>query len=508
MVTAPSSPAANLPRVLIRADATPQMGTGHIMRCLALAQAWQEAGGSALAVCASLTSALEARLRVEGVAVSHLEAEAGSPQDATETAALARQAGAGSVILDGYGFSGEYQQAIVRSGLPLLAVDDYGHAGHYWAGLVLNQNLVAGEALYPSREPATHLLLGTEYALLRREFWPRCGMTRPAPATARRVLVTMGGADPGNATLKVIEALRLVGLRGVEGKVVVGGSNPHLEAIRQAALEAGIPNLSLVENTSDMPGLMAWADVAVSAAGTTCWELAFMRVPALLLVLAENQRPNAEELARLGAALNLGWHEDATPPSIAEALRDLLADAEARSSMAHAGAGLVDGQGAERVAVLIGQGAVRARAATLSDRDLLFAWANDPLTRQMSFRPQPIDWEEHVRWNERVLGDPGVLLMVGEAWEAGAWVPMGQVRIDGDGTVSLGLAPRLRGRRLAGPLLRTVVLAARARTPGRRLVAFIKPENAASRRVFEQVGFRLEGQVELLGQACGSFGYG
>ncbi len=265
----------------------------------------------------------------------------------------------------------------------------------------------------------------------------------------------------------MIAALQQVGLPRIEAKIVVGGSNPHLEAIRQAVRQAGSPSLSVVENASDMPDLMAWADIAVSAAGTTCWELAFMQVPALLLILAENQRPNAEELARMGAALNLGWHEDATPPSMAEALRGLLSDAEGRSSMARAGAGLVDGRGAERVAAVLAQGALRARAATPADRELLFGWANDPLTRRMSFRPQPVAWEEHVRWFERMLGDPEVLLMIGEAWEAGAWVPLGQVRTDGDGTVSLGLEPRFRGRRLAGPLLRTAILAARARMPGR-----------------------------------------
>ncbi len=197
MVTEPSTPAAPLPPILIRADATPQVGTGHVMRCLALAQAWREGGGRALVACASMTPALEARLWDEGIAVARLASDSGSAQDAAETLALARREGAAWAVVDGYGFSGEYQQAIARAGLPLLAVDDYGHADHYWAGLVLNQNLDASDALYPSREPATQLLLGTSYALLRLEFWPWRGQARPAEAIARRVLVTMGGPIPG-----------------------------------------------------------------------------------------------------------------------------------------------------------------------------------------------------------------------------------------------------------------------------------------------------------------------
>lgn len=511
--------AQTLPPVLIRADAAAQMGTGHVMRCLALAQAWQEAGGTVLVVCALLTPGLEARLQAEGIAVAHLDAEPGSAQDAAETLALAERVGAGWVIVDGYAFSGEYQRAIARAGLPLLAIDDFGHAGHYWAGLVLNQNLDAREELYPSREPATRLLLGTGHALLRREFWPWHGRSRTVPETARRVLVTMGGADPGNATLRVIEALHQVGLPGLEAKVVVGGSNPHVETIRQVTRTASGPGqvggawqsespVELIENASNMPDLMAWADVAVSSAGTTCWELAFMRLPALLLVLADNQRPNAQELARLGAAVSLGWHADLAPEPMAVALRALLGDAEARRSMAQAGGGLVDGRGADRVTRLLAQGAVRARPVARSDCELLFGWANDSLTRRMSFRPRPIAWEEHTRWFERVLGDPEMRLLVGEAWEAAAWVPCGQVRVDADGTVSLAVAPRFRGRGLAAPLLRTAVLEARAQGRGRQLTAYIKPENAASQRVFAQAGFQVVGDAEVLGQACVCCRYG
>lgn len=501
------SDAQPLPPLLLRADATPQMGTGHVMRCLALAQAWQAAGGRVVLAAASLTPALEARLRAEGLAVSRLEAEAGSAQDAAETLALAGREGAGWLTVDGYGFSGEYQRAIVAAGLPLLAIDDYGHAAHYWAGLVLNQNLDAREETYGSREPGLRLLLGTQYALLRREFWPWRSRTRSIPAAARRILVTMGGADPGNATLRVMDALSSLDLPGLEARVVVGGSNPHLAAIRQAARHCG-PWLELVENATGMPDLMAWADVAVSAAGTTCWELAFMQLPALLLALAENQRPNAQEMGRLGAAVSLGWHADVTPAAITAALDSLLADAAARGSMARAGAGLVDGRGAERVAALLAQGTVLVRAAGREDCELLFGWANDPLTRSMSLRTRPIAWQEHAEWYDRVTGDPATLLLVGEAWEAGAWVPCGQARVDPDGIVSLAVAPRLRGRGLAVPLLRAALLEARARVPGRPLLAYIKPENKASQRVFERAGFRHEGGAVMHGQACGKYTYG
>ena len=233
-----------------------------------------------------------------------------------------------------------------------------------------------------------------------------------------------------------------------------------------------------------------------------------MQLPSLLLVLAENQRRNAEELARSGAAVNVGWHADASVAALADALRALVLDGGAREAMARRAGALVDGRGAQRVAARLAQAVVRARRATAGDCELVFQWANDPFTRSMSFRSEPIAWEEHRRWFGRVSEDSQALLLVAETWEAGSWVPVGQVRIDGDGTVSLGLAPAYRGRRLASPVLATAVAMARARTPGRQLAAYIKPENGVSHRVFTQAGFRSVGPVEVLGQPCFRYVYG
>jgi UDP-2,4-diacetamido-2,4,6-trideoxy-beta-L-altropyranose hydrolase len=486
------------------------MGTGHVMRCLALAQAWQETGGSAKAVVASLPPALEARLAAEGIDISHLSAVPGSLDDACQTVALALEAGAGWLVVDGYQFGGEYQRLVAEAGLRQLFVDDYGHGEHYWADSVLNQNAYAAASLYSSREAYVRLLLGTAHALLRREFWPWRGWRRETPATARKVLVTLGGADAGNVTLKVLEALQRVGLLELEVKVIAGGSHPHVDTLRsfQHATQAVGLRMDLVENALHMPDLMAWADVAVSGAGTTCWELAFMQLPSLVLVLAENQRRNAEEVALSGAAVNLGWHAHVTAVALADALRALALDGNGREAMARRAGVLVDGEGAQRVAALLGQDSVRARRATAGDGELLFQWANDPLTRSMSFHSEPITCEEHRSWFGRVLEDPEALLLVAETWEGGTWVQVGQVRFDGDGIVSLGLAPGHRGRRLASPVLRTAVAIARARTPGRQLAAYIKPENRASERVFMQAGFRSVGPVEVHGQPCSRYVYG
>jgi len=284
--------------LLVRVDASAQIGTGHLMRCLALAQAWRDVGGRVVFLMAMESPPLEARLRSEGMEVVHLPVQPGSMDDAIQTADFARQLGADWVVVDGYHFGAEYQRIIKDSGLRLLFIDDIGHAEHYSADLVLNQNIHAHEGLYQNREPYTRLLLGTRYVLLRREFLKWRGWKREIPEVARKVLVTMGGSDPDNVTLKVIQALHQVDMDGLEAIVVVGGSNPNYEELQSAVQDSRFP-IRLESNVTNMPERMAWADVAVSAGGSTSWELAFMGVPILNLILAENQQQASTTLSRL-----------------------------------------------------------------------------------------------------------------------------------------------------------------------------------------------------------------
>lgn len=334
--------------LIIRADASTQIGTGHVMRCLALAQAWQDAGGHAIFVMVMGAPTLEARSQSEGTAVVHLSAQPGSADDAIQTADLARQRGASWVVVDGYHFSADYQRKIKHAGPHLLVIDDNGHASHYYADIVLNQNVHADEGLYVNREPYTRLLLGTRYALLRREFLKWRGWKREIPALARRVLVIMGGGDPHNVTLKVVQALQQVKVDGLKAVVVIGGSNPHYEKLQSALRDSRFP-IHLESDVTNMSKPMAWADVAVSSAGSTFWELASMGLPSLVLVLADNQRLVAQRLGRMGVAVSLGWYENLSSAEIAQAVTQLLAAAEVRAELARHGQRLVDGEGAARV---------------------------------------------------------------------------------------------------------------------------------------------------------------
>ncbi len=334
------------PALILRADAGPVIGAGHVMRCLALARQWLQAGGRVALVQTEIGAPLVERLLQEGVELLPILAVAGSQEDARETVAHAQALGSSWIVADGYGFDAAWQQQIKVAGLHLLLLDDYGHARHYHADVILNQNAAASAELYANRDAHTRLLLGSKFALLRREFVEGRAAPREIAAKATRILVTLGGSDPGDVTATVVAALAL--LPEIEAVIVVGGGNPRLDSIR-ASVDAHGGALRLVVNPPDMAELMAWADVAVSAAGSTAWELACMGLPAALIVVADNQAGIATALARAGVSINLGPHTALDPEHIAATLRDWLPDQARRKTMSLDGRRMIDGQGAKRV---------------------------------------------------------------------------------------------------------------------------------------------------------------
>jgi UDP-2,4-diacetamido-2,4,6-trideoxy-beta-L-altropyranose hydrolase len=353
------------PVLLIRTDATPHIGTGHVMRCLALAQAWQTAGGGVVFAMATAPEGLRARLAEEGFDYIMLgTTEPGSIDDATRTMHISRQQRAQYIVIDGYHFGSGFQQALKEAHFTLLYVDDYEQADYYAADLLLNQNLYAIGMSYPARAPSTQLLLGTDYALLRREFWPWREWQRETAPLAQHVLVTLGGSDPHNTTLTVIRALKLLLAErrsGAEGqaqhtdlnvRIVVGPANAYRQTLVDE-IGQDTETFHLLTAVRDMPALMAWADMAISAAGSTCWEMAFMGVPLLTVILADNQQYIASSLADADIAIDMGWYSALHVESLAAYVAKLMNDLDRRRAMSARGRQLVDGLGAQRVIELL-----------------------------------------------------------------------------------------------------------------------------------------------------------
>lgn len=257
--------------------------------------------------------------------------------------------------------------------------------------------------------------------------------------------------------------------------------------------------MRLLQNVADMPTLMAEADLAITASGSTCWELLFMGLPALLIEIADNQIPVAAHLQALDAAVRLGWHAELQPAHLAAAIQELLDDADRRQALVANGQRLIDGYGSARVVQQMRGEPLRLSRVTLHDMRRIWEWANEPTVRAASFRSEPIPWEGHVRWFTARMDDPQFIQYIG--WNA-ADEPVGQVRFDCEGAsaiIGVSIAAEQRGKGYAPHLIRAGV-AAIARTTDITLVrALIKVENAASLRSFIAAGFHSIGECEYHG---------
>jgi UDP-2,4-diacetamido-2,4,6-trideoxy-beta-L-altropyranose hydrolase len=345
--------------LLVRADANPAMGSGHVMRCLALVQVWRNQGGPVWFLSRCSNETLRQRIQAAGAEFLSLAANASEHLDVESTLTLLEELKPAFVVLDGYDFDLGYQCAVRAAGGRLLVIDDMLRLTHYETDILLNQNLGALRLNYNCNSDA-EVLLGPEYALLRQEFVLWRSRLHTVPETARKILITLGGSDPDNVTLKVIEALRRLEIARLQFRVVAGPANPHLDELHEAA--AAFPGaFELLTAISDMAPLMAWADLAITGAGSTCWELACLGLPAVSVVMAANQRSIAEELGAAGVIFNLGWHAEVSAERLATAVDSLLFSSFRRLRMSQKGRAIVDGKGSERVvSALIQRSCVRA----------------------------------------------------------------------------------------------------------------------------------------------------
>jgi UDP-2,4-diacetamido-2,4,6-trideoxy-beta-L-altropyranose hydrolase len=330
--------------LLIRADANAEIGIGHVMRCLALAQAWQDAGGDAVFCQTQSIPSLDKRLQSEGIVLVHLDAHIGSQQDAIQTMEVAHIRKAQWVVVDGYHFDAPYLEYLKGGELKLLFIDDIGN--QHFADIVVNQNIDASATRYPQYDG--ELLLGPQYVFLRREFASWRGWTRSPVPAVRKVLVTVGGCDSHNVTETVLHALCSLKHLDLEVIVALGVHTPHMDSLLKTKSQLSA-DVQLRRNVSEMSDLMAWADLAISAGGGTCYELIFFQVPTILITVAENQRAVCHWLGKSRVAIDAGWFHALNSQRLAESVRALILDGELRRTLIENCQHLVDGKGTSRV---------------------------------------------------------------------------------------------------------------------------------------------------------------
>ncbi|QTA87901.1 UDP-2,4-diacetamido-2,4,6-trideoxy-beta-L-altropyranose hydrolase [Desulfonema magnum] len=336
--------------LIIRADATKAIGTGHIMRCLALAQAWQGHGrGKVIFVSYCESEELKQRIYEEGFDFVSIESPYPDESDLKQMLETLRFASETNLwaVLDGYHFDARYQKMIREAGYKLMVVDDLNNCQRYHANILLNQNLNAENTPYCC-DTDTCLLLGLQYVMLRREFLRYQNKTRRIPERATKILVTLGGADTYNATLKVIQSLKQIEQGNLEIKIVAGPANPRIKSYEEA-----IPGFSsemrLLSAVNNMPELLVWADVAIICAGGTLWECMFMGCPVISFAINEVQHTILKFLHDKSVVLYMGYVKTTNNEALSKSIESVLLSYELRSKFSEKSRKMIDGKGILRV---------------------------------------------------------------------------------------------------------------------------------------------------------------
>lgn len=310
-------------RIIFRADASVLIGTGHVMRCLTLAKALSDENTSCLFVIRNLPGHLADRIKAFGFEVMLLDpprvpggmappihapwAGVSWEQDAADTKAVIGD-DVDWLVLDHYAFDARWQIAVAGPRTKIMVIDDLADRAHE-ANLILDQNLGRKPHDYDDLVPEhCNRLIGPRYALLRPEF--AAGRAASRAARLRRplqhILVTMGGTDVIDATSRVMDAISCAILpNGAHLTVVMGSNAPALKRVRTLAAQMPWPTTVLVD-VLDMAELMAQADLAIGAGGSTTWERCCMGLPGIIIQTADNQANAVNAMHALGAAFNPG----------------------------------------------------------------------------------------------------------------------------------------------------------------------------------------------------------
>lgn len=474
-------------KVVIRADASPAIGSGHVMRCLCLADVLRTRGASVRFVSRALPEQLAQMLIAHGHQMISLPNDAAVDEALDAEQTLAACGPCDWFVVDHYALGAAWETAL-RGAARLFAIDDL--ARPHRCDLLLDQNFHPE----PDRRYASHvpddctLLLGPRYALLRPEFAQARQRVEPRDGEVRRLLVFVGGMDTDNVTEMVLQAIALVDRADLAVDVVIGALHPARERVQARC--AALPDARCHIQTCDMATLLADADLAIGAGGSATWERCALGVPTLGLCLADNQR----EVLFHGSRRGFLYAPDAAADdasALALHLRALLANSGLRHHLSRTGLDLVDARGAQRVAAALVAGGITMRRATRDDARHLHAWRNDPTVRAISRDPAEIRYADHERWLDGVLNSPSRHLLIGER----DGTPAGVVRFDTSDAaaeVSIYLTPARIGQgEGAALLLAAEAWLKRERPHIRTLHAHVNVGNTPSQRLFERCGYDL-----------------
>ena len=501
-------------QVLIRVDASHLLGTGHVMRCIALADELVRRGCRVSFAMCELAGHLIAEVEARGYGVLQWTApwlEAATSQQvwiAHAQTSLAQEADATCLVraaqsvattwdwlvVDHYALDAQWHRAVRPLARKILVIDDLADRPLH-CDMVLNHNVGADAASYARHLPSDCLtMMGANFGLLRQEFSltgdEADSATDGNTGGAIRILVSLGGTDATGLNLVVAEVLGSLGMRGHAVTIVAGMRNVHAEPLQKLCAQFGFTYLA---STQAMAQLLAQADVAVGAGGVSMLERFALRVPSIVLPIVANQFPGAQAAAACGAVLLVDPASAGFRAELSDALKLIFADARLLRSMSERGRALCDAKGARRVVDAMQVHALELRLAAQDDARSLYEWRNAPQTRAHSGNAQEIAYADHCQWLGKLLNDDSRRLWIAFTLDG----PVGVLRFDlanGGGTssavVSVYRVPDRTGLGWGRALVARGMLEAQSIWPALTHVdAHISDDNLASGRAFAACGF-------------------
>lgn len=339
---------------LFRVDASIDIGTGHVRRCLTIADAMVKKGKKVTFITRSHEGNLIDEIKRRNYLVKelprmHVDGLQGYQQwlgcdwsiDLAQTISNIENKNS-LLIVDHYGIDQRWEKGVRPYVKKIMAIDDLGNRSHS-CDFLLDQNISASAEKYSGLiSDSCVMLLGTKYCLLREEFSNFRDVSlkrRSKKSELKIILITLGGVDKNNITYSILEKIKSIS--GIGFKVVVGSKNENYYKLLK--LSEGKKNIEIIVNAENMAELMAGADLCIGAAGGTTWERCCLGLPTIQLVIADNQKEIARRLAEMGAVQYLDLHDDERVVELIETANQWMHGVSMISSS------LVDGNGVSRV---------------------------------------------------------------------------------------------------------------------------------------------------------------
>jgi len=453
-------------------------GFGHALRCTAIKRAFEQLGIKT-----------ELIVKGDGSLARVLGRGSYTAKDWQAGRAGKLAAGADIALVDSYLAGGKIYREIAAVAKHCLYLDDCARLD-YPDGTVINYNAYASAMRYPRRRGARYLL-GAAYAPLRKEFMSP--VVRKTQKNIRKALLVFGGADTAGLTEQTLKFLA-ANCPGIKKTVIAGG-----EAARTAAERLKDKNTKVLFNadTAAVRKEMLGCDLAFTAGGVTLYELARTGTPSIVFCVAENQKRNVKAMAKVGAVRQAGLSAGEIQVSGLKKLMVRMAAPVCRRRMSAAGMKVVDGLGALRVAkyarALLLRDEITVRRARSADVLPVFRLSNEPAVRECSINVRRIILAGHKKWFAEKLKDPSSLFLIAEYKGKFA----GQVRFSLEGrtaTLSISVAAKMRGLGAGRVILSKALEALLSRYPKTAVLAYVKRDNTASRKLFENGGFKKIGE--------------